>query len=229
MSFIISGDTHGTLDLGKVIRFFNENEKKYTKDDYLIIVGDVGICGFHAEEEKKTREVFRNLPVTTLFIDGNHEHFGKLNSYTVEEWNGGKVHFIEDNMIHLMRGQVFDLNGTKFFTFGGAHSVDKMYRTVGLSWFPEEMPYLAEYEEGWKNLEKVDFKVDYILTHTGPREAVAALGYGLMSDEEIELRQYLQRVADETDFKAWYFGHFHMDTEIEDMFFCLYDELVLIE
>ena len=80
-----------------------------------------------------------------------------------------------------------------------------------------------------KNLEKVDFKVDYILTHTGPREAVAALGYGIMSDEEIELRQYLQRVADETDFKAWYFGHFHTDTEIEDMFFCLYDELVVID
>ena len=38
------------------------------------------------------------------------------------------------------------------------------------------------------------------------------MGYGEMSDDEVELRQYLQRVADNTEFKAWYFGHFHEDT-----------------
>ena len=47
-----------------------------------------------------------------------------------------------------------------------------------------------------ENLEKVDFQVDYILSHTGPREVVAAMGYGELSDDEVELRQYLQRVAD---------------------------------
>lgn len=34
------------------------------------------------------------------------------------------------------------------------------------------------------------------------------MGYGEMSDQEAELRQYLQRVADNTEFTAWYFGHF---------------------
>ena len=85
-----------------------------------------------------------------------------------------------------------------------------------------------EYEEGWYNLEKADFQVDYILTHSGPREVVAAMGYGEMSDDEVELRQYLQRVADNTDFVAWYFGHFHEDTEVEEMFYCLYDDLVVL-
>ena len=101
-----------------------------------------------------------------------------------------------------------------------------MYRTEGISWFPEEMPTAEEYEEGWNNLENVDFSVDYILTHSAPREVAAAMGYGEMSDGEIALRQYLQRVADEADFEAWYFGHFHEDTEVEDVFFCLYDEMV---
>ena len=71
--------------------------------------------------------------------------------------------------------------------------------------------------------------MDYILTHTGPREVVAAMGFDELSDDEVELRQYLQRVADNTDFTAWYFGHFHEDVEIEDMFFCLYDELKTID
>ena len=127
-----------------------------------------------------------------------------------------------------MRGQVFEIDATRFFTFGGAHSIDKMYRTEGLSWFPEEIPNRKEYEEGWHNLEKADFQVDYILTHSGPREVIAAMGYGEMSDDEAELRQYLQRVADNTDFTAWYFGHFHEDTEVEDMFFCLYDDIVVL-
>ena len=88
MSFIISGDTHGTLDIKKVVDFFEGKDGEYTKDDYLIILGDVGVCGFNPEEEKETRKILRDLPVTTLFIDGNHEHFWHLNSYPVEEWNG---------------------------------------------------------------------------------------------------------------------------------------------
>lgn len=229
MCFIISGDTHGMIDIGKVVHFFNEHEGEYTSNDYLIICGDVGVCGFSTSEEAEVRNILRNLPVTTLFVDGNHENFKQLNSYSVDIWNGGKVHFIESSIIHLMRGQVFDIDGTHFFTFGGACSIDKMYRTEGLSWFPEEIPTRAEYEEGWYNLEKANFKVDYILTHTGPREVVASMGYGELSDDEVELRQYLQRIADNADFTAWYFGHFHEDTEVEEMFFCLYDELITIE
>ena len=144
----------------------------------------------------------------------------------MEQWNGGKVHIIEDNMIHLMRGQIFTIDGLKFFTFGGAYSIDKMSRAEGISWFPEEIPSREEYEEGWKNLEKEDFQVDYILT-TQPQEMwPRQWGMGELSDDEVELRQYLQRVADETEFQKWYFGHFHEDAEVEEVFVCLYDEIV---
>lgn len=229
MAFVVTGDTHATLDIGKLIKFFAEHEGEYSKDDYLIICGDVGVCGFSAQREAETRKVLRNLPVTTLFVDGNHENFESLNSYGIDEWNGGKVHFIEDDIIHLMRGQVYDIDGTSFFTFGGAYSIDRMYRTAGISWFPEEIPSQEEYEEGWKNLEKANFQVDYILSHTGPREVVAAMGYGEMSDDEVELRKYLQQVVEETDFKMHFFGHFHDDTTVEDVFRCLYDDVVVLE
>ena len=95
MSFIISGDTHGMLDIGKVVKFFDEHEGEYTSEDYLIICGDVGVCGFSALEAAEARSVFRSLPVTTLFVDGNHENFDQLNSYCIDTWIGGKVHFIE--------------------------------------------------------------------------------------------------------------------------------------
>ncbi len=75
-------------------------------------------------------------------------------------------------------------------------------------------------------MEKSGFQVDYILTHIGPREIAVEMGYVELSDEETELRRFLQRVADNMDFTAWYFGHFHEDAEVEEMFFCLYDEMV---
>ena len=34
---------------------------------------------------------------------------------------------------------------------------------------------------------------------------------------------------DETEFTAWYFGHFHEDTDVEGQFFCLYEEIVELE
>lgn len=229
MSFLITGDTHGILDIDKVVRFFDEHEGEYTEEDYLIICGDVGVCGFSATGEMETREALRNLPVIVLFVDGNHEHHQNLNDFPVEEWNGGKVHRIENTIIHLMRGQVYDINGTTFFTFGGAYSVDRYMRQEGIDWFPEEIPSREEYEEGWRNLEKIGFQVDYIISHTAPREVAAAIGFGEMSDDETELRQYLQRVADYTDFTAWYFGHFHQDEEVEGQFFCLYEDIIKLE
>lgn len=48
MGFVIAGDTHGTLDIGKVTAYFDGREEEYTKEDYLIICGDVGVCGFSA-------------------------------------------------------------------------------------------------------------------------------------------------------------------------------------
>ena len=228
MAVFVTGDTHGTLDLYEVISFFEGKEGDFSKDDHLIVCGDTGICGFSSEEEKRTRAAFRRLPVTTLFIDGNHEKFDDLNSYDVDIWNGGKVHFIENNIIHLMRGQVYDLDGISLFTFGGASSTDKEYRSEGLDWFPEEIPNDEEFEEGLENLEAHGYKVDYIITHTAPFDVAAALGFGEFSDEEARIRKYFQRIADEVDFKAWYFGHFHVDEEVDDAFRALFYDIIRI-
>lgn len=228
MSFIVTADIHGMINIDKAVRFFESKENMYTKNDYLIICGDVGVCGFSYFEEEEVIKTLRSLPVTTLFIDGNHENFGRLNLYKVNMWNGGKVHFIEDDIIHLMRGQVFSIGGKKFFTFGGAYSIDGLYRTKGVTWFDEEIPSRAEYEEGLKNLRANDFTVDYILSHTAPRRVAAEMGFGEWAEEEIELREFLQQTADSTKFTAWYFGHFHQDIQIENKFFCLYDEPIEI-
>lgn len=59
-----------------------------------------------------------------FLTDGNHENFDRLYAYPVEMWHGGKVHKIRPSVIHLMRGQIFELEEKKIFTFGGASSHD---------------------------------------------------------------------------------------------------------
>ena len=84
-----------------------------SKDDYVIILGDFGIWR-DSPQQRWYLNWLEEKHFTTLFIDGNHENYDILDSYPVEEWHGGKVHFIKLSIIHLMRGQVFDIDGLKF-------------------------------------------------------------------------------------------------------------------
>lgn len=63
-----------------------------------------------------------------LFIDGNYENFDKLSRFPVETWCGGKVHKIRETVIHLMRGEVYCIEGNTVFVMGGGYSIDS---TVG--------------------------------------------------------------------------------------------------
>ena len=171
----ITGDTHIPIDIVKLNNYRFPEQKNLTKNDYVLILGDCGICWGNYEEELYWRENLKNRNFTTLFIDGNHENFNLLKKYKVKKWNGGKVHFINDSIIHLMRGQVFIIENLKFFTMGGATSIDKHHRIEGKSWWPEEMPSNKEFNEGMNNLNKHNWEVDYVLTHAAPDAIFKAL------------------------------------------------------
>ena len=57
-------------------------------------------------------------------MDGNHENFDLLNAYPGKEWRGGRVHEVRPHVLHLMRGQVYVIDGLTWFTMGGAASHD---------------------------------------------------------------------------------------------------------
>jgi len=204
-----------------------------TRDDYLIVLGDFGVCFYGhpkpetmwysaleakglLDEDEKTLNIWKSFPWTTLFIDGNHENFDILDNYPVDEWNGGKVHFLADNVIHLMRGQIFNIEGKTFFTMGGASSIDKYRRIEGLTWWAREMPSKKEYEEALSNLEKYNFKVDYVLTHCAPEGQICRNSSYVYNKDHNELTQFFFRLLNnwKLEFKHWYFGHYHGDEDI---------------
>lgn len=188
--FYITGDTHADFSRLKENKFPIQSEM--TKNDYIIIYGNFGgVWNYIVESiyEKHWLDWLNNKNFTTLFVDGNHENFERLYNYPVEEWHGGKVHKIRKSVIHLMRGEIFNIDNKKFFTFGGARSHDirdgilnideyeKIYeyqkrgayfRIRDYSWWDLELPTDGEMKNGINNLEKVNYKVDYIITYCCP-------------------------------------------------------------
>ena len=168
----ITGDTHADFSRFEEDKFPIQSEM--TKNDYIIICGDFGgVWNYIVESiyEKHWLDWLNNKNFTTLFVDGNHENFERLYNYPVEEWHGGKVHKIRESVIHLMRGEIFNIDNKKFFTFGGARSHDIMdgilnideyekiyeYRKRGAyfrirdySWWDLELPTDEEMKNGIK-------------------------------------------------------------------------------
>jgi predicted phosphodiesterase len=220
----ITGDTHGSLDIDKLNTKNFPQQKTMTKADYVIIAGDFGLIWSNSKEEKYWLNWLETRNFTTLWVDGNHENFDLLNSYPVSEWNGGKVHQISDSIYHLMRGQVFVIDGKKIFTFGGAMSIDKQYRKEFTSWWKQEIPSGEEFLEAEANLIKNNHVVDFIITHTAPQGNLIL--FGIEGDKYHDpVAKLLTNFRSGNRFKHWYFGHFHID-KTRGKFTALYDKIV---
>ena len=153
-----------------------------------------------------------------MLVDGNHENFGVINSYPVEEWSGGRVHVIRRNeegepkIIHLMRGQVYEIEKRKIFTFGGGYSVDKAMRVPRRSWWPQEMPTDEEMKEAVDNITNHQFEVDFILTHTAPEDTMNI--FHPEHSHEKPLNNFLEWVRENVTYRHWYMGHLHRDEDL---------------
>lgn len=226
----LTGDTHGTIEIGKLSRANLAVERvEPGEGDFVIILGDFGLV-FAADgqsaEERWWLKWLDEKPWTTLFIDGNHENFARLNALPEEEWRGGRVHRVSESVLHLMRAQIFEIDGRSFFTMGGAASHDRQFRKEGRSWWPEELPSEEELARADAALDGCGRRVDYVLTHCAPTLVQGRINPTFLPDR---LTEYLQHVRDTTAFHRWYFGHYHVDREYDDGFCALYDCVMPIE
>lgn len=222
----VTGDLHGNIDIKKLNSHNFPINNELTKNDYVIIAGDFGLIWNDSAEDKYWLDWLHRKNFTTLFVDGNHENHDKLDSMHVSEWNGGKVHFINNSVIHLMRGQVYSIDETKVFIFGGADSIDKGRRTEGRSWWKREMPSNQEYEEGLDNLEKHNWLVDYVISHDCSQSIFEKLMDGLWVKNLTPINKYFEVLEEKLDYKQWYFGHYHDDRQVDPKHRLLYQQII---
>lgn len=250
----ITGDTHGEYG-----RFSNKRMRKQGielgENDYVIVCGDFGLCWAKDRTFDYNCKNFSEKKYTILWIQGNHENYDMIEEYPIEEWHGGKVrHIVRDKVILLERGQVFEIDGKIFFTFGGASSHDVQggildkedidydydrrkaiksglpFRIKHESWWEQELPSIQEMEEGRRNLDKYNYKVDYILTHccSTSIQEVLDKGPGHLFEADI-LTDYLQEIEEKAQYKHWFFGHYHMDQDVDEKHSLLYRAIVPLE
>jgi len=185
----LTGDCHGDFS-----RFSKKQRMRLpfeiTEDDFVILCGDMGLLWAYNGEFTYNKKWLSTLPFTILWVQGNHENYDMIAEYPVCMWHGGKVRQIVENKIILLeRGQIFEIEGKQLFTFGGASTHDVQggildrssptydkkrqrankrglpYRVRGVSWWEQELPSVEEMQEGRTNLSKAGYTVDYVITH----------------------------------------------------------------
>ncbi len=214
----ITGDTHGDIDYIKLLTL---KERHVTFNDYLIICGDAGIC-WSIESLEYHLQLYRDIGCTIIFIDGNHENFSMLNNYPKVEYLGAIMHQIDEHIFHVLRGEIMHINNLSFLCIGGAVSIDKIYRIPYISWWSEEEINYHDVDNAINNLNKVDNKVDYVITHCADAVTVMnAFGYG--NDTCTNQLKFIDKYV---SYKHWFFGHYHKDIEINKKKTCLYQKII---
>ena len=240
MSLYVTGDIHAEVD----IHHINSQARKrngivLNPNDYLIITGDFGLpfSPSDIDEYNHKKGEYRfwinwldKYPCKILFVDGNHDNHEWWAEQKVTKMFGGSVHVHphSNNVIHLMRGQVYTIEDKTFFTMGGAKSVDILHRKEHISWWKDEMPSNTEYELAMKNLEKHNMSVDYVISHTCGNSYLNDLYTA--HNEFDQLTSFFNHLEFDfgLKFKHWYFGHHHIDKQIDDKHTCLYYNIVKI-
>lgn len=250
----LTGDTHNEFT-----RLSNKYFKKYDweigENDYIIVCGDLGLCWSKDKTFEWNCKWFAEKPYTLLWVQGNHENYDMIDEYPIEKWHGGNVrHIVRDKVILLERGQIFNIEGKTFFTFGGASSHDTHggildrtscefefmvqrarslylpYRIIGESWWSQELPSEEEMQEGLLNLQKTDYKVDYVITHCCATELQnKIMSYVDGNSKPDILTDYLQELESKLEYKHWYFGHYHHDFNVDENHTLLYKKIINLD
>lgn len=244
----ITGDVHAQYG-----RFSNKHfpqQKELTKEDTVLICGDFGVQQ-EIPEHKHWMDWLEQRNFTTAFIDGNHCDFDLLETLPQARWKEGAVHVIRPSVLHMMRGQIFTVDGLTFFVMGGAASHDisggilepgdpllrqkkkwlklrgEDYRIHHVTWWEQELPSREECEQAERNLEACHWRVDYVVTHCAPASI-----QDMLTGEDGEYPQnyfteFLERVKNRLEFKRWYFGHYHREAILENgKFQALYESVI---
>jgi len=211
-------------------RLYDRKIRRLKKGDTLIVCGDFGFVWNGSKAEQKLLDYLGRRRYTVCFVGGTHENYDMIYSNRQTVWKGGRVNRISGNLLYMNRGQIFDIDGVKIFTFGGGESQDREERQEGVSWWRQELPTSDEMTEGATNIEENDCKVDIILTHEPPSLVKSSILLRSGKNDRVnKLNGYLEELNRACEFKQWYFGSVHEDRVITPSHTAVFKEVIPIE
>jgi Icc-related predicted phosphoesterase len=194
MKVLITGDIHG--DFGQLNNLLNKK-----RPDLTICCGDFGYWPkLTRRGEDKTIDHIKTQGSKILWCDGNHEDHWSIRDRETDE--------LAPNIFYMPRGSTYTLeDGRTIMFMGGGESIDKMYRTLGRDWFPEEVISSKDMQ----NLPEKD--VDIFITHTCPNELVGTMKLMYPEKGYEPSNQALSQLWEIYKPKLWFFGHWHQFKE----------------
>lgn len=237
MAIYVTGDIHGGIDMHKLSnKELKKNGVSIAENDFLVILGDFGLPFFDSdlEEHSKTHKEYRywinwlsEKPYTVLWIDGNHDNFNFWEQQEVTERYGGRVQAHPDapNVIHLMRGEIYEIQGKSCLAFGGAASADKAYRKANINWWEQETASEADKANARENLRRRGGQVDYVFTHTPP--AYIRRSISNLYEYPDPTADFLDELSFEVNYRAWFSGHLHIELLLKSQRFAAFYNTVL--
>ena len=213
-----TGDMHGDK------RRFGAWKLRWLREqDTLVVCGDFGFIWDGSEKEKKVLDWIGRRRYQVLFVEGTHDNLDLLEQYPVEEWNGGLTHHIGGNLRHLIRGQVFTIDGKKLLALGGGESRDAAFRKAGENWWTQELPQYDELEEWTQRLAGIGNQVDYVVSHQAPTNVDSCVT-GHICDATT-LTAFMDRLQQSCRFRRWFFGCYHQDKMVPPKYQCLFEKI----
>ena len=229
MRIFITGDKHGNFEL---VEDFVKTYKT-TLEDYLIVLGDGGV-NYLGYEDYFLKEKLSNLPITFVFIHGNHEiRPQNIPSYELKIFSNDNIAggFYQEprypNLLFARRGP-FWIRDKRFLVCDGAYSIDKDYRTLmGWPWWVDEQMN-GDDKDFIRSTISMSPQFDFILSHAAPLSHeprhLFLTGFDFPVDNSTPI--FLDEVYDSIDkeyLTQWFFGHYHGDEKLPDKFTILYN------
>ena len=220
----ITGDLHG--DVSRLAR-----THKLKKGDTLLVLGDFGVLWYGDKRDAKTLKWLKRRRYTVLFLDGVHENYALLDAVETAEYGGAKAGKLADNIYHLLRGEIYEIEGKTVFAFGGGDAESEWeFRADADATWERQTPSGDEMSRGYETLAAAGNRVDVIATHfpSGKTNGYFAARHG----DDVRLRGvhvYLNRLEETVAFDHWYFGSLHADRPCGSRHTAVFEEILKVE
>lgn len=210
----IAGDWHGNTWWAETV--IKDMNKYLTGEKIIFQLGDFGYWPGKSGAYFRValQNLLEDLDITLFFIDGNHENHPLLRreAERIGVLDQPVPVPISDNLVWLQRGNRAKISGKEWLFLGGAASVDRQYRTVGQSWFPEE-----RITDEQVNLAIKGGPADVLVCHDSPAFVRITFPHSNWPEQDLALsqvnREKLEKVVIETGVEYVMNGHMHMAFE----------------
>lgn len=174
-SIVFAGDWHGNVQWAQQIIGQLPELLPDEPNPLIVHVGDFGIWyGKHGDEFiSRVTKALEAVNGELWFIEGNHECYPRLNKFAYEPLRvmaDGKIK-ISNRIFWLTRNHRWVWHGKTWLGLGGAISVDRCYRSEGVSVFAEEALSSADLAKAAQ-----DGPCDVLVAHDCPSMAPLPLG-----------------------------------------------------